>query len=207
MSETESLDSLHPETDLSRRRLLLAGTGVVGAVGVGLAAWPFVASWKPSARARLVGAPVEVFIGDLEPGQMTRVQWRGQAIGIMRRTDRMLQDLSGLDERLRDADSSVADQQPSYAQNTHRSLKPEFLVLNLHCTHLGCIPEVLPEVEAQPFDENWKGGFYCPCHKSTFDLAGRVFRGVPAQLNLVIPPYQFVDDDHVLIGVDPEGVA
>jgi len=207
MSETESLDSLHPETDLSRRRLLLAGTGVVGAVGVGLAAWPFVASWTPSARARLVGAPVEVFIGDLEPGQMTRVQWRGQAIGIMRRTDRMLQDLSGLDERLRDADSSVADQQPSYAQNAHRSLKPEFLVLNLHCTHLGCIPEVLPEVEAQPFDENWKGGFYCPCHKSTFDLAGRVFRGVPAQLNLVIPPYQFVDDDHVLIGVDPEGVA
>jgi len=207
MSETESLDSLHPETDLSRRRLLLAGTGVVGAVGVGLAAWPFVASWTPSARARLVGAPVEVFIGDLEPGQMTRVQWRGQAIGIMRRTDRMLQDLGGLDERLRDADSSVADQQPSYAQNAHRSLKPEFLVLNLHCTHLGCIPEVLPEVEAQPFDENWKGGFYCPCHKSTFDLAGRVFRGVPAQLNLVIPPYQFVDDDHVLIGVDPEGVA
>lgn len=207
MSETESLDSLHPETDLSRRRLLLAGTGVVGAVGVGLAAWPFIASWTPSARARLVGAPVEVFIGDLEPGQMTRVQWRGQAIGIMRRTDRMLQDLSGLDERLRDADSSVADQQPSYAQNAHRSLKPEFLVLNLHCTHLGCIPEVLPEVEAQPFDENWKGGFYCPCHKSTFDLAGRVFRGVPAQLNLVIPPYQFVDDDHVLIGVDPEGVA
>lgn len=207
MSETESLDSLQPETDLSRRRLLLAGTGVVGAVGVGLAAWPFAASWKPSARARIVGAPVEVFIGDLEPGQITRVQWRGQAIGVMRRTERMLQELEGLGDRLRDPESSEAGQQPEYAQNTYRSVKPEFLVLNLHCTHLGCIPQILPEVESQPFDNNWKGGFYCPCHKSTFDLAGRVFRGVPAQLNLLVPPYRFIDDDRVLIGVDPEGVA
>ncbi len=207
MSETESLDSLKPETDLSRRRLLLAGTGVVGAVGTGLAAWPFLASWKPSSKARIVGAPVEVYIGDLEPGQITRVQWRGQAIGVMRRTDRMLQELDNLQERLRDPDSSVASQQPEYAQNAYRSVNPEILVLNLHCTHLGCIPQVLPQVEPQPFDDNWKGGFYCPCHKSTFDLAGRVFRSVPAQLNLLVPPYRFIGIDRVLIGVDPEGVA
>ncbi|AKS41675.1 ubiquinol-cytochrome c reductase iron-sulfur subunit [Wenzhouxiangella marina] len=208
MSETDSPDSIQPQTDQSRRRLLLAGTGIVGAVGAGLAAWPFVASWKPSAKARMVGAPVEVFIGDLEPGQMTRVQWRGQAIGIMRRTERMLAELEGLGDRLRDPGSDVTGQQPEYAKNTYRSIRPEILVLNIHCTHLGCVPELRPEIEAQPFDQNWKGGFYCPCHKSTFDLAGRVFRGVPAQLNLLVPPYHFIDEDRIVVGVDPEqGVA
>jgi len=207
MSDIDQLDSIQPQTDLSRRRLLLAGTGVVGAVGAGFLAWPFYASWKPSAKARVVGAPVEVFIGDLEPGQMTRVQWRGQAMGVMRRTDRMLEDLGVLSDRLRDPQSEQA-QQPEYARNEHRSIRPEFLVLNMHCTHLGCVPQVLPEVEAQSFDEDWRGGFYCPCHKSTFDLAGRVYRGVPAALNLLIPPHHFVADDRVVIGVDPDqGVA
>ncbi|QKK02312.1 MAG: ubiquinol-cytochrome c reductase iron-sulfur subunit [Pseudomonadota bacterium] len=207
MSDTETLASLQPPENPGRRRLLTWTTGVVGAAGAGLAAWPFVASWKPSAKARLIGAPVEVFIGNLEPGQILRVQWRGQTIGLMRRTERMLEDLQVLNERLADPNSEVSSQQPGYAQNIHRSLRPEILVANIHCTHLGCVPQVLPEVEAQPFDADWRGGFFCPCHRSKFDLAGRVYRGVPAQLNLLIPPYSFIDDDHVIIGVDPQGAA
>ncbi len=207
MSETEPLASVQPAADPSRRRLLLASTGVVGAVGVGAAAWPFLASLRPSRKARVVGAPVEVFIGNLEPGQLTRVQWRGSTIGIMRRTERMLADLEKLDERLRDPDSSNLGQQPEYARNLHRSIRPEILVLNVHCTHLGCIPQAIPEVGAQPFDANWLGGFFCPCHRSTFDLAGRVYAGVPASSNLLVPPYSFIDDENVIIGVDPEGAA
>src|SRR6056297_632967 len=207
MSQTETLASVQPKADTSRRRLLLASTGVVGAVGVGAAAWPFLASLRPSEKARVVGAPVAVFIGNLEPGQLARVQWRGSTIGIMRRTERMLEDLDGLSDRLRDPDSSNTDQQPPYARNLHRSIRPEILVLNVHCTHLGCVPKVIPEVEAQPFDPDWRGGFFCPCHRSTFDLAGRVYSGVPASSNLLVPPYSFLDDENVIIGVDPEGAA
>ena len=207
MSESEALDSEQPSADLSRRRLLLGTTGVVGAVGVAAAAWPFLASLRPSARARIIGAPVEVFIGNLEPGQMARVQWRGQTIGIMRRTERMLAQLPDLNPRLRDPESAVADQQPAYARNVHRSIRPEILVLNVHCTHLGCVPQVIPEVGPQPFDSDWRGGFFCPCHRSTFDLAGRVFSGVPAVRNLLVPPHSFIDDDHVIIGVDYEGAS
>ncbi|MFO7763908.1 MAG: ubiquinol-cytochrome c reductase iron-sulfur subunit [Wenzhouxiangellaceae bacterium] len=207
MSEKESLESLEPVADKGRRMLLLAGTGAVGAVGVGFAAWPFLASWNPSARARVIGAPVEAYIGDLEPGQLIRLVWRGQTIGIMRRTDEMVDNLAEINDELRDPESEVADQQPPYATNEHRSIRPEILVLNLHCTHLGCVPEFIPEVGAQPFEENWKGGFFCPCHKSKFDLAGRVYSGVPAPSNLVVPPYNFADSDHVVIGVHPEGAA
>jgi ubiquinol-cytochrome c reductase iron-sulfur subunit len=207
MSETEPLASVQPVADTSRRRLLLASTGVVGAVGVGAAAWPFLASLRPSQKARVVGAPVEVFIGNLEPGELARVQWRGSTIGVMRRTERMLEDLDELSDRLRDPDSSNVGQQPEYARNLHRSIRPEILVLNMHCTHLGCVPQVIPEVGAQPFDSNWLGGFFCPCHRSTFDLAGRVYAGVPAAANLVVPPYSFLDDENVIIGVDPEGAA
>lgn len=207
MSETDSPASIQPPESPGRRRMLTWTTGVVGAVGAGFALWPFVASWKPSAKARLIGAPVEVNIGNLEPGQIMRVTWRGQTIGIMRRTERMLADLERLDERVADPQSEVESQQPAYAQNTHRSIRPEFLVANIHCTHLGCIPQILPEVEAQPFDSDWRGGFFCPCHRSKFDLAGRVYRGVPAQLNLLIPPYHFIDDETLLIGVGPEGAA
>lgn len=207
MSETESLDSEQASTDLSRRRLLLGTTSVVGAVGVAAAAWPFLASLRPSARARIIGAPVEVYIGNLEPGQLARVQWRGQTIGIMRRTERMLEQLPVLNPRLRDPESAVADQQPEYARNLHRSIRPEILVLNVHCTHLGCVPQVIPEIGAQPFDADWRGGFFCPCHRSTFDLAGRVFSGVPAVRNLLVPPHSFIDDDHIIIGLDPEGVS
>lgn len=207
MSESDLPLSIQPPAEPGRRRLLLAGTGVLGAIGAGFAAWPFIASWRPSARAKVIGAPVEAFIGDLEPGQLLRVQWRGQTIGIMRRNERMLRDLEGLAGQLRDPDSDNPEQQPEYARNLYRSIRPEYLVVNVHCTHLGCIPEVLPEVEPQPFEENWKGGFFCPCHKSKFDLAGRVYRGVPAPTNLRIPPYRFLDDQHVIIGEVPEGVA
>lgn len=206
MSETEPLASVHAPEDPSRRRLLGVATGVVGAVGVGAAAWPFLATLRPSDKAKVIGAPVEVYIGTLEPGQITRVQWRGQTIGIMRRTENMLAQLPSLTDRLRDPESDIP-QQPAYAQNEYRSIRPDILVVNMHCTHLGCIPRVIPEVGAQPFDENWKGGFFCPCHRSMFDLAGRVYTGVPAVLNLLVPPYSFSDEEHVVIGINPEGAA
>ena len=207
MSEKESLDSLEPVADKGRRMLLLAGTGAVGAVGAGFAAWPFLASWQPSAKARVVGAPIEVYIGDLQPGQMIRVVWRGQTIGILHRTSAMIDRLSEVSEYLSDPQSEVEAQQPPYASGVARAIKPEFLVFNMHCTHLGCIPEYVPEVGAQPFEENWKGGFFCPCHKSKFDLSGRVYNGVPAPTNLLIPPYHFADASHVVVGAHPEGAV
>lgn len=207
MSDKEPLASIQPPPDTSRRRLLITGAGVVGAVGAAIATWPFIASWKPSARARIIGAPVEVNVGGLEPGQLMRVTWRGQTIGILRRTERMLEDLKNLRDELRDPDSEAVDQQPQYTQNEYRSIRPEFLVLNVHCTHLGCVPQLIPEAGPQPFDENWKGGFFCPCHRSRFDLAGRVYRGVPAALNLLIPPYAFQDEENVIIGADPVGTV
>lgn len=189
-----------------RRRFLVATTSVVGAAGVGFAAVPFVQSWNPSAKAQAVGAPVQVPLAKLEPGQILKVQWRGQTIGILRRTEDSIGFLGGISEQLRDPDS-LESEQPSFAQNAGRALKEEFLVVNMHCTHLGCVPQVLPQVEPQPFEENWKGGFFCPCHKSKFDLAGRVYKGVPAPTNLKIPPYSFIDDQTLLIGVNPEGVS
>jgi ubiquinol-cytochrome c reductase iron-sulfur subunit len=189
-----------------RRRFLIATTSVVGATGVGIAAIPFVESWKPSAKAQAIGAPVQVNIEGLEPGQILKVQWRGQTIGILRRTKEVLDLLPSMDDRLRDPLSQESEQ-PSFAQNEGRALNEEFLVVNMHCTHLGCVPQVIPTVGAEPFDDDWKGGFFCPCHKSKFDMAGRVFKGVPAPTNLRIPPYSFIDDKTLIIGVSPEGVA
>ena len=189
-----------------RRRFLLATTSVVGAVGTGIAAVPFIKSWNPSAKAKSVGGPVEVNIAKLEAGQILKVQWRGQTIGILRRTPEMLEELTSLLPDLRDPDSEESDQ-PSYAVNASRALRPEFLVVNMHCTHLGCVPTTLPQVGPQPFDENWKGGFYCPCHKSKFDTAGRVYKSVPAPTNLKIPPYSFLDDQTLILGVNPEGAV
>jgi len=189
-----------------RRRFLVATTSVVGAVGVGFAAVPFIESWMPSAKAQAVGAPVRVNFGSLEPGQVMKVLWRGQTIGILRRSQESLDLLPEMDDRLRDPESEQSEQ-PSFAKNEVRSMRPEFLVVNMICTHLGCVPQVVPEVGAEPWDENWKGGFFCPCHKSKFDMAGRVYKGVPAPTNLRIPPYHFIDDQTLLIGVNPEGVA
>ena len=189
-----------------RRRFLLATTSVVGAVGAGFAAVPFIKTWQPSARAQAVGAPVQVTLSGLEPGQILKVQWRGQTIGVLRRTEETLALLPEVDGDLRDPSSQESDQ-PEFAQNESRALRDEYLVVNMHCTHHGCIPQVLPKVEPQPFDSDWKGGFYCPCHKSKFDNSGRVYAGVPAPSNLKVPPYAFIDDETLVIGVDPEGVA
>jgi ubiquinol-cytochrome c reductase iron-sulfur subunit len=145
-------------------------------------------------------------LSGLEPGQILKVQWRGQTIGVLRRTEETLALLPEVDGDLRDPASQESDQ-PEFAQNESRALRDEYLVVNMHCTHLGCIPQMIPEVGAQPFEENWKGGFYCPCHKSKFDMAGRVYKGVPAPSNLKIPPYSFIDDSTLVIGVSPEGVA
>jgi ubiquinol-cytochrome c reductase iron-sulfur subunit len=190
-----------------RRRFLTATTAVVGGAGAVVAAVPFIKSWQPSARAQVAGAPVTEDISKLEVGQRLIVQWRGQPVWIIRRTPEMLSALSGLDSRLRDPNSENPEQQPEYAKNPTRSIKPEIAVLVGTCTHLGCSPLFRPELEPQPFDADWKGGFYCPCHNSRFDLAGRVFQGVPAPTNLKVPPYHFVDDKHIEIGVNPAGAA
>ena len=186
-----------------RRRFLVASTSVVGAAGVGLAAVPFIQSWKPSARAKAIGAPVQVNLEALEPGQILKVQWRGQTIGVLRRTPLILSLLPTLTEQLRDP-MSTESEQPVFASNIARALREEYLVVNMHCTHLGCVPQVVPTVGPEPWDDNWKGGFFCPCHKSKFDMSGRVYSGVPAPTNLRIPPYSFLDDQTLLIGVMPE---
>lgn len=187
-----------------RRRFLTATTAVVGAVGAGFVAVPFIKSWNPSARAKLAGAPVTADISALAEGQRLVLEWRGQPIWIVRRSQAILQALPTLVDQLRDPMSENLDQQPEYANNPTRSIKPEVSVLVGLCTHLGCSPEMKAEIKPEPFDANWKGGYFCPCHKSKFDMAGRVFQGVPAPTNLVVPPYRYVDDAHLMIGEDPE---
>ena len=197
------------EVNTGRRRFLTATTAVVGAVGVGFAAVPFLASWKPSARAQVAGAPVDVNIAKLEnePGMRMIVQWRGKPVWIFKRTPEQLAALPTLDDRLRDPKSDNPDQTPACAKNEARAIKPDIAVIVGICTHLGCVPGYVPEMLPQPFDAQWKGGFYCPCHQSRFDLAGRVFQGVPAPSNLEVPPYHFIDDTHLVVGVAPEGAA
>lgn len=193
-----------------RRRFLTASTAVVGAVGAGFAAVPFIKSWNPSARAQLAGAPVTADISGLQEGQRLMLEWRGQPIWIVRRSQAILAALPTLDDQLRDPMSENADQQPAYVREANpqlRSLKPEISVLVGLCTHLGCAPEMVAEIRPEPFDANWKGGYFCPCHKSKFDMAGRVYQGVPAPTNLVVPPYHFTDDNTIVVGVDPEGAA
>ena len=185
--------------DRNRRHFLTVATAVTGLVGVGAVAVPFLSSLKPSARAQALGAPVEVAIGAMQPGEMVRVLWRGKLIFVLRRSEEMLERLPAVVDDLRDPDSEVVEQQPSYAANEFRSVKPEFLVVEGSCTHLGCAP--LEDFEVRPA-EDWGGGFFCPCHGSKFDLAGRVYKGVPAPTNLRIPPHRFVRDDLILIGHD-----
>jgi ubiquinol-cytochrome c reductase iron-sulfur subunit len=189
--------------DLNRRHFLTMATSLAGAVGVGAVAVPFLSSLQPSARARAEGAPVELNIGRMEPGEQVKVVWRGKAISVVRRPAEMLERLPAMREVLRDPDSQQA-QQPAYAQNEARALKPEFLVIESVCTHLGCSPEFRPEVAPEDLGSDWQGGFFCPCHGSRFDLAGRVFKNVPAPLNLAVPPHKYLDDQTLLIGVDAE---
>jgi len=188
-----------------RRRFLTATTAVVGAVGGIAVAVPFIKSWNPSAKAKAAGAPVEVEIGKLEEGQMVRVEWRGKPVWVVRRSNSIVEELKELDGQLRDPESSE-EQQPSYAQNSYRSIKPEYFVAVGICTHLGCSPTYLPD----SFNEQVQGvksGFFCPCHGSKFDMAGRVFQGVPAPLNLVVPKHTYLTDSKILIGVDEGGEA
>lgn len=187
--------------DKDKRRFLTASTAVVGAVGAGFVAVPFVASWSPSERAKTAGAPVEVDISKLEEGRMVTVEWRGKPVWIVKRGEKTLQDLGSLDDGLRDPASENA-QQPGYAQNATRSIKPEILVLVGICTHLGCSPTYRPELAPADLGADWKGGFFCPCHGSKFDLAGRVYSGVPAPLNLEVPPHFYKSDRVILIGED-----
>ncbi len=187
------------DLDRNRRHFLTVATVVTGAAGAGMALIPFISSLKPSARAQALGAPVEVPLGSMKPGEMVRVIWRGRLVFVLRRTEEMLARLSTIVDELDDPNSEAVDQQPDYAVNETRSVRPEYLVVEGSCTHLGCAP--LEDFEVRPA-EGWQGGFFCPCHGSKFDLAGRVYKGVPAPTNLRVPPHRFVRDDLILIGQD-----
>ncbi len=189
--------------DNPRRRFLTVATSVVGAVGVAGAAVPFVASWNPSAKAKAAGADVEVDISGIAPGQLIRVMWRSKPVWIVRRTPETLRALAEHEDQLKDP-ASETEQQPAFAQNQYRSYKEEYLVLVGICTHLGCSPQHLKDGAFEQYVEGVPEGFFCPCHGSKFDMAGRVFENVPAPLNLVVPPYQFVDDNTLIIGSEAE---
>ena len=192
--------------DLERRRLLTNLTALTAAVGTGFAAAPFVSSWKPSARARAIGAPVDVDISKLEPGAMMTVEWRGKPVWIVRRTPAMLEQVAAAHHFLSDPESSKS-LQPAYATNASRSVNPEYLVLVGVCTHLGCTPMAKFTGGDQTMSADWPGGFYCPCHGSKFDLSGRVFKNVPAPTNLTVPPYEFVGPGRILVGRDASQTA
>ncbi|HVY22989.1 MAG TPA: ubiquinol-cytochrome c reductase iron-sulfur subunit [Steroidobacteraceae bacterium] len=194
MSEAEQVDE-------GRRHFLLVATSAVGAVGAVATAVPFLSSWLPSARAQALGGPVEADISKLQVGELMKVEWRGQAIYIVHRSKEMLDDLKDHNAMLRDPDSNESEQ-PAFAKNADRSLKPEILVLIGVCTHLGCAPLAKFTPGDAAVAPNWPGGFYCPCHGSLYDMSGRVFKDVPAPLNLVVPPYYFSSDTTLVIGVE-----
>jgi ubiquinol-cytochrome c reductase iron-sulfur subunit len=188
--------------DKDKRRFLVGATSVVGGIGVVAASIPFVMSMWPSERAKAAGAPVEVDIGKLEAGQKIDVEWRGKVVWLIRRTPEMLATLPKLDARLADPNSNVP-QQPPYCKNQERSInKGPILVAVGICTHLGCSPTYRKEIAPADLGADWLGGFFCPCHQSKFDLAGRVYKGVPAPLNLVVPPHKYATDTMVVIGED-----
>lgn len=196
--------------DKGRRRFLVAATSVVGATGSVALAVPFLQSWLPSARAKAAGAPVEVNISKLEEGQQLTVIWRGKPIWLVKRSDEMIANLPSLDSMLRDPASGGDDTSwlPEYArEGDWRSRKKNVLVLVGICTHLGCSPTFRPEMAPPDLGASWKGGWYCPCHGSRFDLAGRVFKNVPAPKNLQVPVYSYKDDQTIVIGIDENGEA
>jgi ubiquinol-cytochrome c reductase iron-sulfur subunit len=185
-----------------RRRFLTLGTTVVGGVGAGFWAWPFVASLAPSEKAKALGGPVTIDVSKLEPGQMVQSAWRKQPIWVIRRTPEMIASLDKVTNRLVDPDGTKYKQQPDYIKGSARAIKPEYMVLSGVCTHLGCSPKFRPDHPAPEIDPGWEGGFFCPCHGSKFDLSGRVFQGVPAPKNLLVPPYRFKGDNMIVIGED-----
>lgn len=187
----------------NRRKFLTVATSVVGGLGFAAATVPFIGSWQPSAKAKAAGADVEVDISGVQPGQLIRVMWRSKPVWVVRRTPELLASLGAHEDQLKDPNSE-AEQQPAFAQNQYRSLKDEYLVLVGICTHLGCSPQHLTEGAFSEYAEGVSEGFFCPCHGSKFDMAGRVFQNVPAGLNLVVPPYQYVDDTTIIIGSEAE---
>lgn len=205
MSFTPTFDALAANAsdhDAERRNMVMLTVGVAG-VATAAVAVPFVSSFSPSQRALASGAAVEADISSLAPGEMKTVEWRGKPVWLLRRTAEVLADLPTLDSRLVDPQSKVTSQQPSYAQNPTRSIKPEYLVAIGICTHLGCSPGAVPKGSANPsVGSDWKGGYFCPCHGSTFDFAGRVFKNKPAPTNLEIPPHKYLSDGRLLIGED-----
>ncbi len=187
------------EIDKGRRQFLITLSSIMGTVGLGFAAVPFLSAWAPSAKTQAAGAPVEVDVSKIPVGGMTVVQWRGKPVWIIHRDSDMLKTLTEQNDKLRDPECKV-DQQPEYVEIPDRSIKPEFMVLIGICTHLGCSPTFRPK--AGSVDPSWLGGFYCPCHGSKFDFSGRVFRGVPAPINLAVPPYRYLSDNIIQIGVN-----
>ncbi len=186
----------------SRRRFLTAVTSVVGAAGAVGVAIPFIGSWNPSAKAKAAGAPVRINLAAIEPGQMITEEWRGKPVFIVRRTDEALAGLKKVVDEVSDPNSE-SEQQPSYAQNETRSIRPEFMIMLGVCTHLGCAPQFRPDVGAKDMGgDAWQGGFFCPCHGSKFDLAGRVYKSVPAPINLEVPPHTYETDTTIVVGID-----
>ena len=193
------------DIDVGKRRVLIGLTSAVGAVGVAGAIIPFVGAWNPSAKAKAAGAPVQYNISKIESGAMVTVEWRGQPVYIVRRTQEAFASIRALDSVVDDPQSEKP-QQPDYVQGDYRSIKDEFLIVKGLCTHLGCAPKYRPEVAPADLGPEWTGGFFCPCHGSKFDLAGRVFKGVPAPTNLEVPPHRYESDDVITIGLDEESV-
>ena len=191
--------------DKDRRRFLTTTATAVGGVGAVATAVPFISTMTPSAKTKAIGAPVEVDIGDLAPGERKIVKWQGKPVWILRRRKESVEELQGPAEKLHDPDSEEP-QQPDYAQNPYRSINPEYLIVIGLCTHLGCSPTYIPKDSENDLGPEWKGGFFCPCHGSQFDLAGRVFKGFPAPSNLLVPPHKYLTETHVLIG-DDSGVS
>jgi ubiquinol-cytochrome c reductase iron-sulfur subunit len=196
----------HTDVDTSKRQFLTTALTVVGAVGTGYLAVPFLSQMQPSAKAMAAGAPVEVDISKMEEGQLLRVAWRGKPVWILNRTTEALKTLASLESQLADPGSNESIQ-PTSSKNAVRSIKPEIFIAVGLCTHLGCSPTFRPEIAPHDLGEDWKGGFFCPCHGSKFDLAGRVYSGVPAPTNLDVPPYRYVTDTHIIIGEDSEEKA
>jgi len=189
-----------------RRRFLIGSTSLVGAAGAAGAAVPFVGSWNPSARALAAGAPITIDISRLAPGQLLgpMPEWRGQPVYVFQRSQDTLESLVSRTDHLADPNSEEAGQQPEYCQNEYRSIRPEVMIMVGLCTHLGCAPILNAQVQPQDYDPDWSGGFFCPCHGSMFDMAGRVYSGVPAPDNLVVPPHFYESDNVVVIGLDGE---
>ena len=192
------------DTDQGKRQFLVAATSVAGGVAAGVAAVPFVASMMPSERAKAAGAPIEVDLSTLAPGERVTVEWQGKPVWIVRRTKEMLDTIRANDSHVADP-KSLKKMQPAYAANEMRAIKEEYLVVVGICTHLGCSPVGKFAKQAEAFDPNWQGGFYCPCHGSLFDLAGRVYKNKPAPDNLVVPPHKYLSDTRIVIGEDTKG--